>query len=81
MEYILSFFSVLFIGLVITCALALGFTILIWIIAAGIALTVYLKFREVMQRWLFLRNANKKPHTPSLTIIDADYRDITDDKP
>ena len=78
MDFIFSFFSVLFITLVIGCALAFGFVILMWIMGVAVVFAIFLYGRELLRRWIFLHNASAHPNDRPPEIIDGDYQDITD---
>lgn len=82
MDFIVSFFSVLFIMLVIGCALAFGFVILMWAMALGIAFALFFYIREFIRRRLFVSNAQPEPQPRKALpdVIDGDYTDITDKK-
>ena len=76
MEFIFSLFSVVFIALIVGCALFFGFVILMWVMAGAVAFAVFIYLREVVRRWMFLRNATPR----SSDIIEVEYTDITDNK-
>jgi hypothetical protein len=80
MDFIFSFFSFLFIALVVGCALAFGFVILMWILAAGVAFTLFFYIREFIRRRLFVYNGTSKPPRSLPEVIDGEYTDITDNK-
>ena len=74
MEFIASFFSVVFVGLILVSALAFGFVILAWVVAGAVAFGVYLYLRELFRRWSFLRSSRMQPPQ----VIEAEYKDISE---
>ena len=78
MDIVFSLFSIIFIALVIGCALFFGFVILMWVIAAAVAFAVFIYIRETIRRWLFIRNATPRMRDNAPDIIEGKYTDITD---
>lgn len=74
MDFVASFFTVLFVGLLLFVAFTLGFFLLTWVMAATIVFMLFLMIREAFRRWRFLRDAE-----PRNTIIEVEYRDISEE--
>jgi hypothetical protein len=81
MDIIFSVLSAIFIALVLAAAVTFGFIILVWIIAAALALAVLVSLRNLWRRWWFLHNSAPPRPSRRPDVIEGDYKDITDDKP
>jgi len=78
MDYVLGFFSFLFVAMVIGCALFFGMVILMWLMGAVLALAAFFYVREFIRRRLFIYNAAPTRAKSRIEVIEAEYTDITD---
>lgn len=75
MEFLLSVLSVLFIALILATALTFGFALFIWFAIAAAIVSVMMVIRELWRRWWFIHHASPPPD-----VIDAEYKDISNDE-
>ncbi len=78
MEFVLSVFSFIFIGLIVIAAFTIGFSLLIWFTLLGVVITVYLVGRQYWMRWQFLRQNRDEPASGRTQVIEGVFTEITD---
>lgn len=76
MEFLLNLLTFMFVALVLGLAITIGFSLLLWCLAAGLLLSLLLMLRQRWQRWRFVR-ANE-PAAGDIRVIEGVYTEITE---
>ena len=83
MDFVVSLLTVIFIAVLIGTAFTFGAALLVAILVFSIITALFFFARQYIDRWLFVRGAQKREQEQgktTITVIEAEYEDLSDKK-
>ena len=78
MEFVAAFFTVVFVAIIIGTALTFSFALFVVFVVIAVLISAWVLLRQYWIRWRFIKSDQRNQQ--SSKIIDAEYREITDNK-
>lgn len=78
MEIVTAILTVLFAGLVIAATITFGAALFLFILGIAGLVALSILIRGLWYRWRFLRSGSSRSSHTVVTIVEGDYKDISD---
>jgi hypothetical protein len=76
MDFLATFFAIVFFTILLTVAATFGFALLTFFVSIGVVTALLIYGREIWYRWRFVQRSQPPEHNAP-NVIETDYEDIS----